>query len=534
MARSLIGQKIRERRRVLGITQAKLASTLGISAPYLNLIEANKRNIGGSLLKHLAEQLDLVLEDLDGAAERRLARDLAELAGEPLLAGLQLDPVAADTVAAAHPGWGHALVRLHRAWLDGNRAVSALSDRLNHDPFLGDAVHSLLTQVAAIRSSAEILDGADALTAAQRQRFITIVGAESKRLADGAQALAAFFDKAHTATRSITPVEEVDDFLFDHDNHFPALEQAAADFRVAAAIEGDCSEGALIEHLRRIHGLQVQTRPLAQLDPVQAREPMAFDPAGRTLVEFDPASRTLAVADVAPPATRRFQLARLAVDLFHKGQAVSAVLDGAALLSSDAARRRARRALSSYLAGAVLWPYDAFLDAAERSRYDIDYLAQRFGASFEQVCHRLVTLRRPGAAGIPFGMMRVDPAGFVTKRFPLPQLLLPRHGNACPLWAIYQAFQTPGATVRQLAAFANGDRFLFVARAIEKTRPAFGMPRRFLSLMLGCDALHADRTVYADGLDLTPAAPVTPVGANCRLCPRRECVYREEDPIIDA
>jgi predicted transcriptional regulator len=204
------------------------------------------------------------------------------------------------------------------------------------------------------------------------------------------------------------------------------------------------------------------------------------------------------------------------------------------LLTTPAARRRAHRVLSSYVAGAVLLPYDRFRDAAIDSRYDIDYLSQRFGASFEQVCHRLVTLRRTGAEGIPFGLMRVDAAGFVTKRFPLPDLLLPRHGNACPVWALHAAFQTPGAIVRQLAEFPTGDRFLFLARTVEKSRPAFAMPRRFMSVMLACNALHADRTIYADGLDVASSAPATPVGSNCRLCTRRECAYREEDPIINA
>ena len=220
--------------------------------------------------------------------------------------------------------------------------------------------------------------------------------------------------------------------------------------------------------------------------------------------------------------------------MFRQGRPAAAEVDAAARLTSAAARRRAQRALSSYLAAAVLMPYDAFLDAAERSRYDLDSLGRRFGTSYEQVCHRVVTLRRPGAEGIPFGLMRADPAGFVTKRFPLPHLLLPRHGTACPMWAVYEAFQNPGAIVRQLAAFPTGDRYLFLARAIEKPRPAFTMPRRLVSVMLACHALHADRTVYADGLDLSSSAPAVPVGPNCRLCVRRDCVYREEDPIIDA
>ncbi len=524
LPRSLIGPKLRERRKALGITQTSLAAQLGISASYLNLIEANKRSIGGSLLKRMAEQLGLVIDELDGAAERRLVRDLRELAGEPLLAELRLDLASADALASGHAGWGRALVTLHRAWLDGNRAVSALSDRLNQDPFLGDAVHSMLSRVAAIRSSAEILDTVDDLTPGQRKRFSSIVDSESARLSDVAQALAAFFDKAHTRTRSITPVEEVDDFIFEHDNHFPRLEEAAADFRVAAAVGPECSEGALVEHLRRVHSVEVRVRPAAELGAAASRQPVAFDAE----------ARVLSIADTAAPATRRFQLVRLAGDLFHQGQAVAAQLEGSPLLTSEAARRRAQRVLSSYLAAAVLLPYDSFHDAALGARYDIDYLAQRFGASVEQVCHRLVSLRRPGAEGIPFGMMRVDPAGFVTKRFPLPHLLLPRHGNACPLWAVYQAFQSPGAIVRQLADFPSGDRYLFIARTVEKERRGFAMPRRLMSLMLACDALHADKTVYAEGLDLSSAAPATPVGANCRLCTRHECAYREEDPIIDA
>ncbi len=524
LSRSLIGPKLRERRKALGITQTHFAAQLGISASYLNLIEANKRSIGGSLLKRMAEQLGLVIDELDGAAERRLVRDLGELAGEPLLAELRLDLASADALASRHTGWGRALVTLHRAWLDGNRAVSALSDRLNQDPFLSDAVHSMLSRVAAIRSSAEILDTVDDLTPEQQKRFASIVDSESARLSDVAQALAAFFDKAHTRTRSITPVEEVDDFIFEHDNHFPRLEQAAFDFRVAAAVDRECSESALVEHLQRIHSIEVRVRPAGELDAALSRQP----------VSFDAEARVLSIADTAAPATRRFQLVRLAGDLFHQGQAVAALLDGSPLLTSEAARRRAQRVLSSYLAAAVLLPYDSFHEAALSSRYDIDYLAQRFGASVEQVCHRLVTLRRPGAEGIPFGMMRVDPAGFVTKRFPLPHLLLPRHGNACPLWAVYQAFQSPGAIVRQLADFPSGDRYLFLARTVEKERPGFAMPRRLMSIMLACDALHADKTVYAQGLDLSSAAPATPVGANCRLCTRRECAYREEDPIIDA
>lgn len=522
--RPLVGARIRERRRALGVTQIALAARAGISPSYLNLIEGNKRNIGGNLLKRLAGELGVAIDELDGAAERRLVDDLAGLVAEPLLADLRLDPDSADDVAGRHGNWARALVRLHRAWIDRSRAVGALSDRLTHDPFLADAVHSLLSQVAAIRSSSEILETFEDLEPGERRRFVSIVGAESSRLGDVAQALATFFEKAHTQTRSITPADEVDDFLLDRENHFPELEAAAADFRTAAAIEGLCSESGLIGYLGRVHSVQVQRLATVSADPRNPRQ-HAF---------FDAATRTLHLLDAAPRSTRRFQLARLAIELFHRGAPVSAELARAPGLTSEAARRRARRVLGSYVAAAVLMPYDSFHEAAIRARYDVDRLARRFETSFEQTCHRLVTLRRPGAEGIPFGFMRIDPAGYVTKRFPLPHLPLPRHGNACPLWAAYQAFQSPGALVRQLAEFPNGARYLFVGRTDEKVRPTFTMPRRMMAMMLACDALYADRTVYADGLDISSAAPAIPVGPNCRVCVRRDCWYREEDPIIDA
>ena len=520
MPRPVIGPKIRDRRHELGITQVGLAARLGISPSYLNLIEGNKRSIAGTLLRRIAQELGLGTEDLDGAAERRLISDLGEIAGEPWLASLALDAGSGSDLASRHNGWARALIALHRAWRDRDQAVMALSDRLSQDPFLGDAVHNLLTRVAAIRSSSEILAAVEDLAPDEQRRFAAIVGDESARLADVAQALAAFFDKEHAGARPAMPVEAVDDFLLDRNNHFPALEEVAQSFRAALHVD-DCDERALLDYLRREHALDIQ--PYAPLAGARA-----------ATAAFDAQARTLSIDASAPAATRRFELARVAAELFHRGAPIGAEVDASPLLAAPAARRRASRVLSSYVAGAIVLPYEAFHAAAVQARYDVEHLAQRFGASFEQVCHRLTTLRRPGSEGIPFGLVRVDAAGFVTKRFPLPHLLLPRYGNACPIWALYGAFQTPGTVVRQLAEFPAGDRFLFIARTVEKSRPAFAMPRRLMAVMLACDALHGDRTIYGDGMDLASSAPATPVGANCRSCARRDCAYREEDPIIDA
>ncbi|HEX2531726.1 MAG TPA: short-chain fatty acyl-CoA regulator family protein [Burkholderiaceae bacterium] len=523
MPRSVIGFKVRDRRKALGITQANLSARLGISASYLNLIENNKRNIGGKLLKKIADELDMTVDLFDGAAERRLVSDLTELSGEAILSPLPLDRTDVGDFAGQYPQWARALVMLHRAYHDRNEAVTALSDRLNQDPFLGDAIHSMLTNVAAIRSSSEILESIRELEPQQRQRFLSIIAAESSRLSDVAQALAAFFDRAHASTRSVTPVEEVDDFLQEHENYFPALEQAADTIRTAAGLAPGRVESAMIDYLERRHALRIVTVP--------ALDQAAAGP--QNYVQFDAEQRLLAILDTAAPATRRFELAKMVARL-DCAELIETEVSRSSLLTTPAALRRAERALSAYFAGAVLLPYDAFQQSAVAARYDIDYLCHRFGASFEQVCHRLVTLRKPGMEGVRFGFMRSDPAGYVTKRFPLPYMPLPRYGNACPLWAVYQAFQTPGTMVRQLAEFPTGERYFFLARAIEKQQPSFSAPKHLISIMLICESLHADQIVYSDGLDLSSTAPAVPVGLTCRLCVRRDCAAREEDPIINA
>src|SRR5690606_4752712 len=140
-------------------------------------------------------------------------------------------------------------------------------------------------------------------------------------------------------------------------------------------------------------------------------------------VEFDPEARLLWHSTLVPAPTLRFQLARL-----YAQQAAADAISGIAdtmELAMEESRQMAYGALSSYVAGAMMMPYRQFLAEAEAQQYDVDLLAYRHGASFEQAAHRLVTLRRPGEEGVPFGFLRADPTGRLTKRFPLPGLVLP-------------------------------------------------------------------------------------------------------------
>jgi len=523
MVRPVIGYRIRERRRTLGLTQASVAAQVGISASYLNLIEANKRPIAGALLRRITDVLDLDMETLTGRAERRMIQDLMELAAEPTLRDFRVDESSADDLVGRHPEWAGALLTCWRAYRDQAQTTAALSDRLNQDPEVAAAVHELLTHVTAVRSVSEILDLTDDIDPDRRRRFHAMLSAESERLSQASQALAAFFDSAADRLRPATAAEEVDDVIIENGNHFPTLEAAGEELSGRIARHGRILLGALAEHLEEAHGVAVSSRSPLETDGLRFRNLCSYDAASRSLVFLDHASF----------ATRQFQMARLAAELGVRDAIEQEARDRR--LTSPASRAQAFRAFASYVASAVVFPYERMLNDAEAARYDIELLRQRYNASFEQVAHRLVTLRRPGREGIPFGFLRSNPAGFTTKRFPLPGLSLPRHGHGCPLWALYEAFQVPGRVVRQVVRFPDNASYLFVASSVVKQPAPFHEPSVPHAVMLACDVIHADKTVYADGLDLAESGPTTvPVGPGCRLCRRVDCLHRAEEPIVRA
>jgi len=518
------GLKIKERRRSLGLTQAKIAETVGISTSYFNLIERGKRAIGGSLLLRIAQALDLDPATLDDDAERRLIAEVTEMAGDPLLAGLDLRSADVAALVGRHPDWARAFTAMHRECRDRGELVAALSDRLHQDPFLADIVHRMLTNIAGIRSTAEILESVDDIAPEQSRRFHATMVAESSRLSDAAQALADFFDHEQAPKQAVTPAEELDDFILAHDNYFPDLEEGAARLRAQIGADGP-NGGAALAGFLETRGSFCATR--TEEEPEGGDGPSLPGEAGRA------AGVPRALEEGAPLPSRRFALARLAVarDL---AEPIGATVTASSVLTSEAARHRARDVLARYAAAALLMPYDRFLEDAERLRYDIGLMRRAYQASVEQICQRYISLRRPGAEGVAFGMVRSDPAGNLSKPFPLPRLTMPRQGSACSLWAVYRAFQTPGAVVRHVAETPSGDRFLFIAQAVNKGLEGFGTLPRQLSIMLACDLRVSDRVVYSDGLDLSPSARPDPVGISCRVCPREDCAHRVAGPIVPA
>ena len=306
-----------------------------------------------------------------------------------------------------------------------------------------------------------------------------------------------------------SPWDEVRDFFHYCDNYLDAVDRAAENFAQKSNPGGD-PEAAALATLERL-GITVE---VTQSERIRG---------------LDRAAGRLALSTYAPPSTRRFQLLHQ-VALLTQENLIDATLD-LARFQSEEARQIAKIGLANYFAGAALLPYGRFLAAARETRHDLERLADLFGASIEQVAHRLSTLQRPGAKGVPFYFVRVDQAGTITKRHSATRLQFARFGGACPLWNVHQAFETPGRFLRQLAQTPDGVRYISLARDVSKPGGSFTAPVRRYAISLGCEVKHAAQLVYADGMDVTNAAAFEPIGISCRICERPNCHQRSVPPL---
>ncbi|WP_372616718.1 short-chain fatty acyl-CoA regulator family protein [Falsiroseomonas sp.] len=313
-----------------------------------------------------------------------------------------------------------------------------------------------------------------------------------------------------TGRRLLLPTEETRDFFHDHANHFPALESVAE--RIGAELRAAPAEmnHAIAERLRRTHGVTVAVGPLEG-----------------ALRRYDPQLRRLDLSESLPRESRGFQMA-FQLMLLEAREAVEAAVAPAEPSTPEAAAL-IRLGLLNYAAGALLLPYAAFLAAARELRHEVEALAARFGVSFEQAAHRLSTLQRDGARGVPFFFLRVDPAGNVDKRFSAAGFPFARFGGSCPKWIVHRAFAHPGGTQVQLAQLPDGATFLTFARAIVAPTTRWGEPAPVQVVAMGCDIGRAGEIAYADGLDLARAA--VGIGLSCRLCERPDCRSRAFPPL---
>ena len=221
----LTGSRIRERRTIAGLKQAELANKIGISASYLNLIEHNRRRIGGKLLLNIAATLGVNASALTEGAEAALIANLRVAASDANLANAEVDR--AEEFAGRFPGWADVLASAHRRIGTLERTVEVLLDRLTHDPKLAASVHELLSTAAAIRSTASILADDKDITPEWRDRFHNNLDQDSRRLADSSKALVNYLDtqEGTSPVQSISsPQEEVEAFFDANSYSFPGIE----------------------------------------------------------------------------------------------------------------------------------------------------------------------------------------------------------------------------------------------------------------------------------------------------------------------
>ena len=438
MARTVIGRTVRRLRTEKSLSQQALATRLGISASYLNLIEHDQRAVTASLLIKLAETLRVDLGELSGNQERTLEMGLREAFSDPLLGEDAVPEADIAAMAGASPNAARAVLALYRAW------------RVAREDASGIALPS--------------------------------------------------------GRRVLLPNEEARDFFDDHANHFPSLEDAAEGMlgRVAPAEMNH----AIAERLRRDHGMTVTVTALEG-----------------ALRRYDPAARSVLLSEALPRESRGFHLA-FQLALLEARDAVEALIGAP---SSPEAGMLIRIGLLNYTAGAVLMPYASFLSCATELRHDMEAVAARFGVSYEQACNRLSTLQRPGARGVPFFFLRVDPAGNVSKRFAAAGYPFARYGGSCPRWIAHTAFAEPGAVRVQIAELPDGAAYVCFARVVARPAGRFGEPRAVHVIAMGCAVSNAAEVVYADGLDLERAK--VGIGLSCRLCDRPDCRSRAFPPL---
>ncbi len=304
------------------------------------------------------------------------------------------------------------------------------------------------------------------------------------------------------------PWEEVRDWFHNAGNYVDELD-------VAAEALGDRLRGGAATPPRE--GLELYLRNALSVSLIYA---------GATgLRDYDAEMGHLVIDQSQPAESQRFQLAHQLVALALR-QEISGVVE-AARLRSAASRQLLSVGLANYAAGALLMPYTRFRDEARAVRHDIDRLRQSFGVSFEQACHRLSTLQRPGARGLPFFFCRVDMAGNITKRHSATRLQFARFGGACPLWIVHEAVAIPDRILVQLAETPDGVRYVSMAKGLVKPSGSYARAPRRYAVALGCEAEHAREFIYADGLAQTQP---TPIGVSCRLCPRDTCDQRAFPP----
>ena len=436
----LVGPRLKRFRSSLGLTQARMAEDLGISASYLNLMERNQRAMSARVLLRMAQLYDFDMQEFAGGSDAQLV---------------------ASTYEA-----------LRRDFSDLPVSKNEVEDVVGLSPNFARAFAKLRTEGGS-------------------------------RLPQDAAAYA-----------GPTAQDTVRDFLQANRNHFDELDRTAEALSDELGLNRRSPHTPLTQRLKSRHDIAVRVVPV--------------DVMPNMLRWFDRHNQRIELSELLSQSGRRFQLA-FQIGLLEQRELIDRIIADADIEGREA-EGLARTTLANYFAAALLMPYGRFLREAEATRYDVELLAHRFGTSFEQTAHRLTTMGRADAKGIPFFFLRIDIAGNVSKRFSAGRFAFSEAGGACPIWNIHAAFTDPSRLHTQLVQLPEGETYITVAKAVSRAGSSWGQPAQKLAIALGCDVAYAPRLTYARGYDLTTATPA-PIGISCRLCERENCHQRAHPPL---
>ena len=311
------------------------------------------------------------------------------------------------------------------------------------------------------------------------------------------------------------PGEVISDFLQDKQNYFPKLEEFANKIFEKVQVNNRTRYIALCDFLNSEYSIKVKD--------VIPEEDKPFSKI------FNKNKKELLLSYYNSLETKKLHAA---AQIAQEGaeEEINSYLSEFKF-PSDEAKRLTKIALLNYCGAAILMPYKLFHSECKKLKYDLELLQNTFATSFEQVAHRVTCLQDPKLPGIPFHMLRVDIAGNISKRFSLSGIEIPRYGGACPRWNVYSAFTRPGVIQSAVSKMTNGEKYVCIARTVEKGIGRFGRTKSILSIGLGCEAKYAKDFIYTENLNMSDKSTEIPIGVSCRTCDRLDCSQRAFPPL---
>ena len=537
-----IGKKIKSFRQKLGLQAKKLSEQLGISPSYLNLIEGGKRKIDGDLLLKISQELRIELNDLTEKSSINLNNSKIAMSkftdkkkfnkldlriGPKIKAfrrqiGLQANKLAEQV--GISPSYLN-LIEGGKRKIDGDLIIKICKElRIELSDLTSKADINLENSITELLGD-EIFDDLD------------IVGPEVKDLVNTnpkiAKALVKLGDnfkrkdhdiinrvenisgKIIDSRKASFPGEVVSDFLQENKNYFPKLEEFANNVFAKIQLNNRATYMALCDFLKKEYKISVKD--------VVPKEGKSFSKI------FDKEKKELWLSDYVALETKKLYAA---AQIAHEG-AISEINNYLSKFTfpTEESKKLTQVALLNYCGAAILMPYADFHRECIKQKYDLELLQNTFATTFEQIAHRVTSLQDPKLPGIPFHFLRVDIAGNISKRFSLSGIEIPRYGGACPRWNVYSAFTRPGKIQAAVSKMSNGEKYVCIARTVEKGVGRFGENKSILSIGLGCEAKYAKDFVYTENLNINDKKTEIPIGVSCRTCDRLDCSQRAFPPL---